>query len=160
MESGDLLNILLIIAFAVGAPLLSLFGKKGTKTQKSSEPDSEAQGFNFPDHPGSDDTKAQEQAAPGKNQAYIYSDKDINNKNYQINEAYKQINAQNTSKSDELMENGKNDDFVKRGIKQSLSQDISKNTLSKPSSKASKIARGFDIKKAVIFSEILNTKYF
>ena len=161
METGDILNLLLIIAFAVGAPLLSVLGKKKQKSKTTSQPADGAQGFFDADESENDwDSDTHYQPASKNRHAYAYSEEEMLNKKNDIKRAFNQINDQNLTKNKASVQKGKNHDVNAGRIKQALNQDISDDLQSQPTSEAARIANSFDIKKAVIFSEILNTKYF
>ncbi len=159
MEVGDILNLLLIVAFAVGAPLISVLGKKKQKTESNTQPVQDDREYINASWPADEDnTNLQTQSSPDTQHAY--SDEDIENKKNDIKKAYEQIDEQNLTKSEVSSQKEKNSKTGTMELKEPLNQDINGVSQSKTRSEASKIARGFDIKKAVIFSEILNTKYF
>ncbi|MEA3449278.1 MAG: hypothetical protein U9Q98_12655 [Bacteroidota bacterium] len=161
METGDILNLLLIIAFAVGAPLLSVLEKKKRKSKTTFQPADGGQGFFNADESENDwDTDTHDQPASKNKHAHAYSEEEMLNKRNDIKKAFNQINDQNLTKNKASVQKGKNNDVNPRRIKQALNQDISDDLRSQPKSEAAKIVNSFDIKKAVIFSEILNTKYF
>ncbi|MGC9330358.1 MAG: hypothetical protein ACP5DZ_00595 [Bacteroidales bacterium] len=160
METGDILNLLLIIAFAFGVPLLSALEKKNQKSKTTSQPAGSAHGFFNADESENDlDTNTHDQPASKNKYAYTYSDAEIENKKNDIKRAFNQINEQNLTKYKASVQNVENDDIDAGKAKAALNQEINKDLRAQPKSETAKIANRFDIKKAVIFSEILNTKY-
>jgi hypothetical protein len=156
MELGDIINILLVIAFAIVAPIVGAVSKRSkTKQQAGSSGQTNADGFGddnqlvdseweSPESVNTDSRNLQTETAISESQKQAYNstftrsgnESDISDKNYtKINE--RKNERQVTSK-----------ELLRRNIKQVNSGE------------AVRIAKGFNIKKAVIFSEILNTKYF
>ncbi|MEA1874596.1 MAG: hypothetical protein U9N51_09250 [Bacteroidota bacterium] len=147
MELGDLLNLLLLILFVVIGPIVRALSKNNKKkalvgnTSQDSPKEVESLLESFTDEI---DTLRREKAEAFKSERIENTQNTNKNGTFLSNELDNLYAANENTPNDSPA-----DDF-----RESFKQNVKENQ------NASDIAKSFDIKKAVIFSEILNTKYF
>ncbi len=139
MELGDIFNLLLLVLFIVIGPIVRAVSKKKKKQASIANASQESpQGFeslmvSFTDEI---ETLRREKAEAFENE--------------RINIKAQNIEVDNLDSVNENMPTDSPADDLRESFKQNVNENQN----------ASDIAKGFDIKKAVIFSEILSTKYF
>jgi len=139
MELGDIFNLLLLVLFIVIGPIVRAVSKKKKKQASIANVSQESpQGFeslmvSFTDEI---ETLRREKAEAFENE--------------RINIKAQNIEVDNLDSVNENMPTDSPADDLRESFKQNVNENQN----------ASDIAKGFDIKKAVIFSEILSTKYF
>ncbi|MDA3910514.1 MAG: hypothetical protein PF448_04050 [Bacteroidales bacterium] len=147
MELGDLFNLLLLVLFIVIGPIIRALSKnKKEKLRVQNVSQDSPQGFGSLLGTFSDEIEALR-----REKAEAFENERMNNTPNAI-----QNSAILTNENDDLNAANKNtpNDSPADDLRESFKQNVNKNQ------NASDIAKSFDIKKAVIFSEILNTKYF
>ena len=155
MELGDIINLLLVIGFAVIAPIIGAISKKSAKKNKATNPAS---------------TQLNEQ----KNQeGFDVMHEFLQNESKKSEKSNLQEEFQNISENSKSESNKSKEETEYKSAKQENNHIYNKTAkVPKPekssymhkSKKSSnlnrKIVKDFDGKKAVIYSEILQKKYF
>lgn len=143
MEIGDIINLLLILGFAIGAPLIGFIAKKFNKDQNIQKQNNQV------------DKDQNERGFESLSEQYynergLQNQKDVNSNNIRSN----------PSKSDYIKDE-KSDQAEKTAyqVNEESNNNKSNNKYLKDSG-ANKIAKEFDLRKAVIYSEIMDRKYF
>jgi len=157
MELGDIINFLLIIAFAVVAPIIGAVSKRNKSKQQA---DKAATGAN--DSFVRDMEKASEQEMESAEHAVLDNhnlQNDGSGLSYQ-NHSYTSDFRQTSNKMAEFEKKSAKQDESRRRSQVTQKEMVRRNKKQDDPAEAARIARGFNIRKAVIFSEILNTKYF
>ncbi|MFO7789621.1 MAG: hypothetical protein ACQES1_04995 [Bacteroidota bacterium] len=164
MDAGDIINLLLVAAFVVVAPLLGMIGKKKSTSSATSaqpHPEDDIHGFETSNENGVKSGDFYEQLQHEKKHTEQHDNNNyIESKNEGKNNAYEQLNVQNLPENEQKTKNKKNGTSESKDIKQGLNQHLKEKSAAKSKTSATQIVKDFDIKKAVIYSEILNTKYF
>lgn len=145
MEFGDLINILLILVFAVIAPIVSAVSKKRKNANAPVNNSQGAQGFD-----NVIESFANELELLKEEKAEAFEEERVG---LYRSEAKPYLNVDLEAAQDaelDTMPSENSAETVKNALRDKL----------KTASTGSEIARDFDIKKAVIYSEILNSKYF
>ena len=154
MELGDIINLLLIVGFAVIAPIVGAITKKASKKNTLKKP------------AATESNSQQDQDIDLMEEFYKNESKKSEKSNLQ--EEYKNISDQSDTKNEESLDNSENKYTNKENsniYNQSnlLSNQHQKNfnhKSKKGSNLNRKIIKNFDARKAVIYSEILQKKYF
>lgn len=149
MELGDIINFLLVIAFVVVAPLVSALSKKNKKKQNATVPGENARAI-------FDEMGLEGSGDPG-NLQQSYEER---RKKEESGNAYRTVDNENEAKSDNWLQKPPKPPDINNDILQSYKQVMPGKRANKGKAEAAMLAKTFDIKKAVIYSEILNTKYF
>lgn len=164
MDTGDIINLVLVVVFVVLAPLLGMLGKKKaarTAPSPQAHPEEDIHGFETDNENGVKSGDLHEQLQREKKQTQQqYNNHYIESKNEGKNNDNEQVNVQNLPKTEQKAKNEKYGTTESKTIKQNQNQNIRENSERKSKKTIEHIAKDFDIKKAVIYSEILNTKYF
>ncbi|MFW5767327.1 MAG: hypothetical protein ACOCXO_03055 [Bacteroidota bacterium] len=149
MELGDIINFLLVIAFVVVAPLVSALSKKNKQKQNATLPSENARAI-F-DEEGLEDARD-----PG-NLQQSYEER---RKNEESGNVYPTVDNEIEEKSDNWLQKSPKSPDINNDARQGYKQVIPGKRAHKSKAEAAMLAKSFDIKKAVIYSEIINTKYF
>jgi hypothetical protein len=148
MELGDLFNLLLLVLFVVIGPIVKALSKNSKKKAVVGDA-SQGSPKGFESLLGS---FTDEIDALRREKAEAFENERMNNDE----QDYGKVNPYLPNEIENLHLANKNmpTDSPADDLRESFKQNVNENQ------NASDIAKSFDIKKAVIFSEILNSKYF
>jgi hypothetical protein len=148
MELGDLFNLLLLVIFVVIGPIVRALSKNSKKKAVVGDASQGSpKGFESLLGSFSDEIDAlrREKAEAFENERMSNDDQSESNVDSFLPNEIENLHSVNKNTPT---------DSPADDLRESFKQNVNENK------NASDIAKSFDIKKAVIFSEILNTKYF
>ncbi len=145
MEFGDLINILLILVFAIIAPIVSAVSKKRKNANAPVNNSQGAQGFD-----SVIESFANELELLKEEKAEAFEEERVHAQHSKA-KPYLNVDLETAQEAElDIMPSENSANTVKKALRNKM----------KTAKSGCEIAKDFDIKKAVIYSEILNSKYF